>query len=70
MRDTRARFPEFDAYVTWRDAIWSCISDGKGGYTRITTFVHSPPSLGELRDPDRLDVSVAGTPWCGVAGPH
>ena len=70
MRATRERSTEFDAYVTWRDAIWYCISDGQGGYTRLNTFVYMPPTLDELRDPDRLDVYVSGTPWCGAAGPH
>jgi hypothetical protein len=70
LRELRKQSPELDAYVTWRDAIWYCISDGKGGYTRINTVVYYPPTPEELREPATLDVYVSGTPWCDQTRPQ
>lgn len=69
LRDLGQQSPEFAAYVSWRDAIWYCVSDGRGGYTRINTFVYYPPTPNELRDPATLDVYVSGTPWCNETRP-
>ncbi|MFN8513712.1 MAG: hypothetical protein U0841_14220 [Chloroflexia bacterium] len=69
LRELGQQSPEFAAYVSWRDAIWYCVSDGRGGYTRINTFVYYPPTPNELRDPATLDVYVSGTPWCNETRP-
>jgi hypothetical protein len=69
LRDLRQRSPELNDYVAWRDHIWYCISDGKGGYTYINTAAYFPPTPDELRDPGTLDVYVSGTPWCGRTRP-
>jgi hypothetical protein len=70
LRSLRPRLPELAAYVAWRDAIWYCISDGQGGYTRVNTAVYYPPTPDELREPATLDVYVSGTPWCDQTGPR
>ena len=70
LRGLRPRLPELDAYVTWRDAIWYCISDGAGGYTRVNTVVYLPPTPAELRESGTLDVYVAGAPWCDQVRPR
>jgi hypothetical protein len=70
LRGLRQRAPELAAYVAWRDAIWYCISDGQGGYTRMNTAVYHPPTPDELREPGTLDVYVSGTPWCDQARPR
>jgi hypothetical protein len=70
LREVGQDSPEFAAYVAWRDAIWYCVSDGRGGYTRVETFVYYPPTPDELRDPATLDVYVSGTPWCDQTRPR
>jgi hypothetical protein len=70
LRDLRPRLPELAAYVAWRDAIWYCISDGQGGYTRMNTAVYIPPTPDELRESGRLDVYVSGTSWCDQTRPR
>jgi hypothetical protein len=70
LRGLRPRLPELDAYVAWRDAIWYCIGDGQGGYTRVNTLVYLPPTPAELREPGTLDVYVAGAAWCDQSRPR
>ncbi|MFN8539462.1 MAG: hypothetical protein U0232_18530 [Thermomicrobiales bacterium] len=62
----RPTMPELTAYASWFNSVEQCISDGKGGYYFQAAV--KLPTPAELREPWRLDLYVANTPWCGYTG--
>lgn len=62
----RPTMPELTAYASWFNSVEQCVSDGQGGY-RFQAAVKIPTPA-ELREPWRLDLYVANTPWCGYTG--